>query len=84
MDYTVHGIFQARIMEWVAFPYSRGIFPNQGSNPGLLHCRWIFYQLSHQRSPRVLEWVAIPSSRGSSWPRNPTGVSCTAGGFFTN
>ena len=24
MDYTVHGIFQARILEWVAFPYSRG------------------------------------------------------------
>ena len=24
MDYTVHGIFQARIMEWVAFPFSRG------------------------------------------------------------
>ena len=25
----------------------QGIFPNQGSNPGLLHCRWILYQLSH-------------------------------------
>ena len=24
MDYTVHGIFQARILEWVAFPFSRG------------------------------------------------------------
>ena len=24
LDYTVHGIFQARIMEWVAFPFSRG------------------------------------------------------------
>ena len=24
MDYTVHGIFQARIMEWVDFPLSRG------------------------------------------------------------
>ena len=24
MDYTVHGILQARIMEWVAFPISRG------------------------------------------------------------
>ena len=23
MDYTVHGIFQARILEWVAFPFSR-------------------------------------------------------------
>ena len=28
----------------------QGIFPNQGSNPGLLHCRQILYQLSHKRS----------------------------------
>ena len=33
---------------------------------------------------RVLEWLAIPFSRGSSQPRNPTWVSRTAGGFFTN
>ena len=26
MDYTVHGILQARILEWVAFPFSRGPF----------------------------------------------------------
>ena len=26
----------------------QGIFPTQGSNPGLLHCRQILYQLSHQ------------------------------------
>ena len=31
-----------------------------------------------------LEWVAYPSSRASSWPRNWTGVFCTAGGFFTS
>ena len=29
----------------------QGIFPTQGSNPGLLHCRQILYYLSHQRSP---------------------------------
>ena len=29
----------------------QGIFPMQGSNPGLLHCRQILYQLSHQGSP---------------------------------
>ena len=43
-DYTVNGILQARILEWIAFPFSRG--PSQ--------------------------------------PRNRTGVSCIAGGFFTN
>ena len=48
MDYTVHGILQARILEWIAFPFSKGIFPTQGSNPGLPRCRWILYQLSHR------------------------------------
>ena len=44
MNYTVHGILQARILEWVAYPFS---------------------------------------SRASQ-PRNRIGVSCMAGGFFTN
>ena len=60
------------------------IFPTQGLNPGLPHCRRILYQLSHKESPRILEWVAYPFSSGFSWPRNWTGVSCIAGGFFTN
>ena len=30
MDYTVHGIFQAKILEWVAFPFSR-----ESSQPGM-------------------------------------------------
>ena len=61
-----------------------GIFPTQGLNPVLLHCRQILYQLSHKGSPRILDWVAYPFSSGSSWPRNWTGVSCIAGRFFTN
>ena len=32
--------------------------------------------------PRILEQVAMPFSRGSSWPRDRTQVSCTAGRFF--
>ena len=40
----------------------QGIFPIQGSNPGLLHCRQILYQLSHKGSPRILEWIAYPFS----------------------
>ena len=31
--------------------FLQGIIPTQGSSPGLLHCRWIFYPLSHHRSP---------------------------------
>ena len=62
----------------------QGIFPTQGSNPGLPYCRWILYQLSHKGSSRMLEWVAYPFCRGSSVPKNWTGVSRIAGRFFTN
>ena len=62
----------------------QGIFLTQGSNPRLLHCRQILYQLSHKGSPRVLEWVAYPFSSGSSRPRNRTGIFGIAGRFFTN
>ena len=51
MDYTVHGILQARILEWVAIHFSRGSSqPRDGSQ--VAQCRWIPYQLSHQGSPR--------------------------------
>ena len=47
---SVHEIFQAKILEWVAISFSRGIFPTQGLNPGLLHYRQILYQLSYKGS----------------------------------
>ena len=56
----VHGILLARILEWVAMASSRGIFPTQGLNPGLLHCRQILYHLSHQGSP--IDWIVAPYS----------------------
>ena len=56
---------QDRILEWVArilalgqnigvgsFSLLQEIFPTQGSNPDLLHCRRILYQLSHQHAWR--------------------------------
>ena len=86
---SIHGIFQASVLEWVAIAFSmiyifspwnspgqnigvsslsllQGIFPTQRSNPGLLHCGLILYQLSHQGSPRILEWVVYPFSSESS------------------
>ena len=52
---SLQQIFQARIVEWVAFPFStQGIFSTQRLNPGLLHYREIIYQLSHKGSPRIL------------------------------
>ena len=44
-DSSVHGILQARILEWVPCS-SPGDLPNPGLNPGLMHCRWILYLLS--------------------------------------
>ena len=66
-----HGLFQV-------------IFPTQGSNPGLPHCRRILYRLSQRGSRRILEWVAYSFSRGTSHLKNWSGVSCNAGGFFTS
>ena len=99
-SYIVHGILQARILEWVAAFFSRGssqssdrtyishiavnslsaepqgkpqntgvgnlsllqgIFPTQESNRGLLHCRWILYQLNYQGSPDNRMYFAILS-----------------------
>ena len=45
------------------------IFPTQGSNPSIPHCRWILYQLSYKVSQRILEWVAIPSPANLPYPR---------------
>ena len=83
MDYTVHGILHARILEWVAFPFSRG-----SSQPGI-ESRSPTLQVDSlpaepQGSPRILEGVACPFSRGSSQPRNQTWVSCITGRSFTN
>ena len=37
MDFTVCGILQAKILEWVSL--LQGLFPTQGLKPGLLHCK---------------------------------------------
>ena len=107
MDYTACGILQARILEWVAVPFSRGssqlrdqtqvfhiagwfftswatreaqetgvgsltilqrIFLTQESNQGLLHCRWILYQLNYQGRPLISVSVQFSCSVVSdSW-----------------
>ena len=51
---SVHGIFQARLLEWVAIFLLQGIFLIQELNQGLLHWRWILYKLSYQGSPKVM------------------------------
>ena len=65
----VHGILQARILEWVAIPFSREFFPTQESNPGLLHCREILYHLSHPgRVAKVRhDWATKLEQTESQW-----------------
>ena len=50
---SVHGIFQARVPEWVAISFSRGSSLTQRLNPGLQHRRQMLYHLHHQGSQVV-------------------------------
>ena len=58
------GFLQARIVEWVAMSSLQGIFPTQGSNPGVPHCRQILYYLTHQG--QGINKIASYSDRKSS------------------
>ena len=83
MNNTDHGILQARILEWVAFPFSRG--SSQARDQTQVSCIAGGFLISWAtRKAQELKWVAYPFSRGSSRPRNWTGVSCIAGRFFPN
>ena len=48
---SVHGILQARILEWVAMPSSRGSSWNQSPPPSRPYCRQILYHLSQKGRP---------------------------------
>ena len=53
MDSIIHGILQTRILEWVAFPFSREFSqPTQGSNPGLLQFQADSLPVEPQGKPR--------------------------------
>ena len=47
---SVHGVSQARILEWVTMPFSRGSF-QPGKNPCFLNCRWILYCWASREAP---------------------------------
>ena len=51
------GVGSLSLLQW--------IIPTQESNPGLLHCRWILYQLSYQESPANLSKLLYSSVSGS-------------------
>ena len=89
MDYTVHGILQARILGWSSLSLLQGIFPTQGSNPGLPHCRQILYQMSHKlidNSPKSIDLQKRiqrerERERSSKKGRRP-GVWCRVAGLW--
>ena len=60
---SVHGTFPGRNTGVKGHSLLQGVFLTQGSNPGLLHCGWILYRLSHQGSPLkhcvTLKWASV-------------------------
>ena len=48
----------------------QGIFPTQGLNPGLLHCRWVLHCLSHQGSPFYFKVSAFPFHHQAAFLRS--------------
>ena len=65
MDYTVRGILQARILEWVAISFSRGS-SDPDIKPRSPALQADSLPAESQGKPTILEWVAYPFSRGSS------------------
>ena len=67
MDYTVHGILQARILDWVAFPFSR-----KSSQPGIEPrspaLQADLYQLSRQGSKDPVLRCDYAGQESLGWP----------------
>ena len=55
----------------------QGIFPTQGLNPGLLHCRWTLYRLSHQGSPRTTRKFPVTFFFKDNYKHNCSTVTIT-------
>ena len=72
--FSVHGIFQARVLEWVAISFSD--LPDQRSNPDLPHCRQMLYGLSHWGrlvifKPQERQQIIIPEECQWDFPGGP-------------
>ena len=66
----VHGILQARILDQIAVPFSRGSSQPRDQTQVSHTASGIFLPAENRGSPRILEWVAYPFSSRSSSPRN--------------
>ena len=76
----VHGVSPGKNTRLGCHAFLRRIFPTQGLNPGLPHCWWILYYLSHRGSPFwSRRWVwrhrALPCLFSSQWKIEPSACS---------
>ena len=64
--------------------FLQGIFPTQGSNPGLLHCRQNLLPAEPQRKPKNTGVGSLSLPQQMFLTQVSTRVACIWGGFFTN
>ena len=85
---SIHGIFQARVLEWGAIAFSTLRVAKRSKVKVIQSCLTLCDPMDCTVHgillARILEWAAYPFSRGSSQSRNQTRVSCIAGGYFTS
>ena len=73
---SVHAILHTRILEWVAFPLSRGSSQPRDQTQVSFIAGGFFTSWAVKGSLRIPEWVAYPFSSRSSPSRNQKGASC--------
>ena len=84
---SIHGTFQARVLEWIAISFSRRSYrPRDQTQVSHIVGRHftVWVTVHGILGARIREWVAGPFSRGSSQPRDWTQLSVIAGWFFTS
>ena len=72
---SIHGILQAKILEWVDFP-SPGDLPNPGSNLDLLRCRWILLPVAPPGKPHLSLNLAFSQFCSGEGTGDPLQYSC--------
>ena len=82
IDYTVHGILQARILEWVAFPFSReSPQPRIEPRPPILQADSLPAKPQGKPKNTGVGSLSLLQCIFPTQESNRTGVSCIAGGF---
>ena len=83
MDYTVYGILQAKILEWVAFPFSRDL-PNPEIEPRFPALQADSLTAEPPGKPKNTGVGRLSLLQGIFLTQDRTRVSCIAGGFLTS